>query len=374
MTKRQEDHVIEQRLVALTRDLMLIPSVPSRPMDRQRAFELIKNHLEVLDHIEIHEYEENGIPSLVARPKGVRKPKILMCGHIDVIEHEDPACYRSSIRDGRIYGPGGGDMKGSVAIILEVFRHMNSVMDKPSLALAITSDEETGGEFGLGYLVNKMGLRAHKAMIPDGGSLSEITVAEKGILHLKVTAQGQSAHSARPWLGMNPVEELMNKLTYLKSSFKVMQENHAAEDKWYPTCAVTRIGTENKQINRVPSEAYAVLDVRFPTPYTTRKIKRHIREMLGDKIAIEPIIGAEPTNLSPDPEYQRVIEEVTGKPTELVRDDGGSDARFLAAQGIPVMISRPRVGNLHAVDEWIDISSMVTFYHIYEKYLARALA
>lgn len=374
MTKPNSDHVIEQRLVALTRDLMLIPSIPSRPMDRQRAFELIKNHLEILDHIDVKEYEENGVPSLVAMPKGVRKPKILMCGHIDVIEHEDPACYRSHIRDGRIYGPGAGDMKGSVAIILEIFRHMNSIMEKPSLALAITSDEETGGEYGLGYLVNKVGLRAHQGMIPDGGSLNEVTVEEKGILHLRITAHGQSAHSARPWLGVNPVEELMNKLTYLKSSFKVMQENHEPKDRWYPTCAVTRIGTENKQINRVPSEAFAILDVRFPAPYSTRKIKRHIKEMLGEKIQVETIIAAEPTNLSPDEEYQRVVEEVTGKAATQVRDDGGSDARFLAAHGIPVMISRPRVGNLHARDEWINISSMVTFYHIYEKYLQRILS
>ncbi|MBZ0167568.1 MAG: M20/M25/M40 family metallo-hydrolase, partial [Candidatus Omnitrophica bacterium] len=328
VTKKQNDHMIEQRLVALTRDLMLIPSIPSRPMDRQRAFDLIKNHLEVLDHVDVKEYEENGVPSLVAIPKGVRKPKILMCGHIDVIEHEDPECYRSHIENGRIYGPGAGDMKGSVAIILEVFRHINSTMEKPSLAIAITADEETGGEFGLGYLVNKVGLTAHKAMIPDGGSLNDVTVEEKGILHLKIRAAGQSAHSARPWLGVNPLEELMHKLSHLKSSFQVMQENHEEEDRWYPTCAVTRIATENKQINRIPSEAYAILDVRFPAPYSIRKIKRHIKETLGDKMDIEMIISAEPTNLSPDPEYQRVIEEITGKGAQMVRDDGGSDARF----------------------------------------------
>lgn len=373
MIKNSSHNLLADRLVALTRDLMLIPSIPSRPEDRRRAFEVIKNHLESLDHIEVTEYEDNGIPSLVAMPKGIKKPKILMCGHIDVIEHEDVACYRSRIENGRIYGPGAGDMKGAVAILLEIFRQINAQSKKASLAIAITSDEETGGESGIGFLVNKQGLRAHQAMIPDGGSLNQVTVEEKGIIHIRLSCRGKSAHSARPWLGVNPVEHLMNKLLYLKSSFKVMQENHGRDDNWFPTCAVTMIGTENKQINRIPSDAGAVVDVRFPAPYSVRKMKKHIKEVLGDDVRMDVIISAEPTCLSPDLEYQKTIREVTGRPTVLARDDGGSDARFLSAQGIPVMISRPLVGNLHAVDEWINIESMVTFYKIYEKYLTRTL-
>ena len=50
---------------------------------------------------------------------------------------------------------------------------------------------------------------------------------------------------------------------------------------------------------------------------------------------------------------------------------GGSDARFIASRGIPVMMSRPLVGNLHAEDEWIDIQSMVKLYEIYLRYLKR---
>ena len=54
----------------------------------------------------------------------------------------------------------------------------------------------------------------------------------------------------------------------------------------------------------------------------------------------------------------------------LQHSHGGSDARFIAASGIPAIISCPLVGNLHAVDEWIDIESMGTYYHIYEQYIA----
>ncbi|MBP9854809.1 MAG: M20/M25/M40 family metallo-hydrolase [Candidatus Omnitrophica bacterium] len=373
MSKKNNHDSLEARLVALTRDLMLIPSIPSRPEDRQKAFEVIKNHLESLRHLEVVEYEDNGIPSLVAMPKGITKPKILMCGHIDVIEHEDVSSYRSHIENGRIYGPGAGDMKGAIAILLEIFRYIHIQSPKASLGIAITSDEETGGESGIGFLVNKKGLRAHKAMIPDGGSLNHVTIEEKGILHLKVSCKGKSAHSARPWFGVNPIEEMMDKLVYLKTSFKVMQENREKDDKWYPTCAVTMLGTENKQINRIPCDASAILDVRFPAPYTVKKMRKHIKEILGENMRMDIIISAEPTRLSPDNEYKKVIQEVTGQPTVLVRDDGASDARFFSMKDIPVMISRPLVGNLHTTDEWINIESMVTFYKIYEKYLTKVL-
>ena len=38
------------------------------------------------------------------------------------------------------------------------------------------------------------------------------------------------------------------------------------------------------------------------------------------------------------------------------------------------MLSRPLVGELHAVDEWIDIGSMVTYYQICERYIVEKLA
>ncbi len=370
MTSQPSSQNIRERLVALTRDLILIPSIQSREEDRARCFDFIKNHLESLEHIELREFEHKTIPSLIAAPPGCHKPKILMCGHLDVIQHPDLSSYRSHIEDGRIYGPGAGDMKGAVAILLEVFRSIHSQIPNASLGLAITSDEEIGGECGVGYLFRDVGVRCSMAMIPDGGSLNKITVAEKGILHLRLSCQGKSAHAARPWLGENPIDKMMSSLNALRSSFQdYVQEGHY----WYPTCSITVVGTENETTNRIASDAYAVIDVRFPNPETVSGMLTKIKNVIGSDMELEIIISAEPTTLSPDEDYQRIIEEVTGKPAEQIRDDGGSDARFISVYGIPVMISRPLVGNLHSKDEWIDIESMVQFYDIYEKYLLKKL-
>ncbi|GAX59791.1 acetylornithine deacetylase/Succinyl-diaminopimelate desuccinylase and related deacylases [Candidatus Scalindua japonica] len=368
MTKFSTD--LEKRLVALTRDLVLIPSDETRPDDIERCFEFIMNHLESLDNITIKKYRHCDTTSLVVLPKNVNSPKVLLCTHLDVITHPDPHSYRSHISDGRIIGPGSGDMKGPLAIVLEVFMNLHMKYDHLSLGLVITSDEERGGEAGMRFLFDELGIRCEVALVPDGGSLNEITVEEKGILHLKIQCHGHAAHAARPWLGDNPLERLVNSVSRLKNEFDVLNKN---DDNWNPTCTLTTIKTPNQSVNRVPSEAEGTLDIRLPAPYTVKDTLGHIRSLLGDKIDIHTIVSAEPTRFIPDPLYISIAEEITGKPTNQKREDGGSDARFIGRYNIPVIISRPIVGELHSLDEWIDIRSMQTFYQIYELYLKRKL-
>jgi len=361
---------LRERLVAMTRDLVLIPSSADRPDDRRRCYELVKNHLDSVRGVRVSEMENESIPSLLALPKNCEAPQVLMCAHLDVIAHPDISFYRSEIRDGRIIGPGTGDMKGALAILMDVFRDIHERRPGASLGLVVTSDEETGGERGIGHLFQQRGLRCGTAMIPDGGSLNEITTDEKGILHLRVRCHGRPAHAARPWLGENPIQHLMQACQALLDRFASWQQ---PDTHWYPTCALTSIGTENQTVNRVPSDAHAVLDVRFPPPHTVASMLRYIRQSLGPRVDVDVIISAEATHLAPDALYRQVTEEVTGQPALLGRDCGGSDARFLCAQGIPVQMSRPHVGNLHAPDEWIDIESMVQFHHICATYVKRRL-
>jgi succinyl-diaminopimelate desuccinylase len=361
---------LQKKLVALTRDLILIPSDESRPDDIERCFEFIINHLESLDTVVIKKHYHRDITSLVVLPKNIDHPKVLLCGHLDVITHSDSHCYRSHITDGKIIGPGSGDMKGPLAVLLEVFTDLHMKHNNLPLGLAITSDEERGGDAGMRFLFDEIGLRCEVALVPDGGSLNEITVEEKGILHLKIQCTGHSAHAARPWLGNNPLERLVDAVARLRANFDLLKKD---EDHWHPTCALTNIKTPNQTINCIPSEAEGTLDIRFPAPYTAKEILNNICNLLGDEVNTHTIMSAEPTRFTPDPLYLSVSEEITGKHTIQKKEDGGSDARFIGRHNIPVIVSRPIVGELHSLDEWIDISSMETFYRIYELYLKRKL-
>jgi succinyl-diaminopimelate desuccinylase len=359
-----------QRLVSVTRDLVLIPSTRDRPHDIVRALEFVVNHVDGKPGLQICRYEEQGIPSLVIRPAGIDRPEVLLCAHLDVVPSVVGEEYRSQISEGKIVGPGAGDMKGELAILLQVFCSLHEAHPGISLGLVVTSDEEQGGDHGMRFLFDTVGIRCGTAIIPDSGSLHEIAVEEKGILHLRTRADGVAGHASRPWLADNPLDRLLEALHQLKVHFDQFAEG---SEHWYPTLAITMIETPNRVANRIPKVAEATLDIRFPSPYTCQEITGMVATKLGRSISTETIIAAEPVKLTPDPLYLEVSEEITGQRVRLIREHGGSDARFLCKHGIRVIMSRPLVGELHSEREWIDIASMEELHQIYYRYLERKL-
>lgn len=356
------------RLVSLTRDLIVIPGTENRPQERARCFAFLRHHLEPLDGLEIRDFDSGGFASMTVMPRGIHSPEILMVAHLDVIEHPHPEAYVSTVANGRIFGAGAGDMKGQCAIMLELFCDLQRRLPGLSFGLAFTSDEERGGENGVRYLFDEAGLRCGAAIVPDGGSINDVTTAEKGILHLRLAARGKESHAARPWLVPNPLGILARAVVRLCDRFDDLKDAGSA-DHWYPTCVPTIFNTTNETINCIPDEAHAFVDLRFPPPRTMTEMLALVRESVGPGIDVEQVMAAESTHLLPDPLYVKVTEELTGRPVNFVRASGGSDARFIARYGIPVILTRPLVGNLHGMDEWIDIESMETYYRICERFI-----
>jgi succinyl-diaminopimelate desuccinylase len=367
----RKDESLRRRLIELTRDLIIIPSTRDRPEDIERCMEFVINHVELPNDLTVRRFYEDGSPSTVILPHNISAPEVLLLAHLDVVARPQGAEYHSSVNDGRIYGPGSGDMKGELAILLEIFRDCHERCAGVSLGLAVTSDEENGGNHGTRFLFEKAGLRCGVAIIPDSGSLNEIAIEEKGILHLKLKAHGSSGHASRPWLAENPLEKLISKLNEVRNYFETLK---SGDGHWHPTFAVTVMQTENRVSNRIPSFAEAVCDVRFPPPYKSGEVISQLKRFMEQKMELEVLVSAEPTKVFPDPLFLEVTEEITHKPVTLIREHGGSDARFISSYGIPVIMSRPLVGNLHGENEWIDIASMETLYRIYERYLDKKLS
>jgi succinyl-diaminopimelate desuccinylase len=365
-----KSEILRQRLVELTRDLILIPSTRDRPEEIERCLEFVVNHVELPEAVTVERYREEGSPSVVILPRNISTPKVMLFAHIDVVSRPEGTEYRSTVGAGRIYGPGSGDMKGELAILLEIFRDFHARRPGTSLGIAVTSDEETGGAHGTRFLFDKAGVRCGVAIVPDSGTINEIAVEEKGILHLRIQAHGASGHASRPWLADNPMERMIVALHQVRNYFETLRDG---DEHWHPTFAVTTLHTENRVANRIPSFAEAVCDIRFPPPYTCDQMISAVRQFTDGGMEFEALVAAEPTKVSPDPLFLAATEEITGKPVKLVREHGGSDARFISRYGIPVIMSRPFVGNLHAENEWIDIASMETLYRIYERYLEQKL-
>ena len=181
-----------------------------------------------------------------------------------------------------------------------------------------------------------------------------------------------------PGWGRNTLSKLMEGVLPVEAYFDSLKSNDfEAEggpvDHWFATCLLTQVETPNESVNRIPSHAEAVLDVRFPPPHTMAEMLEKIGGLLGPDLELETIVGAEPTHLAPDTLFCEVTELIGGEPVSLVKASGGSDSRFFREEDMPVNLSRPVVGELHSRREWIEIESMVTYYRICEEYLIRRL-
>ena len=373
-TTGMENNYERHRLVSLARDLILIPSTDSQPAERARCFTFFRNHLETVPGIAIRSYQSNGYTSLVAQPATVSVPDIMLIGHLDVIEHTDLQVYRSRIGGDRLYGPGAGDMKGALALMLDLFVDLHRRYEGISVGLVVTSDEERGGADGVRYLFEDAGVQCGLAIIPDGGSLNDVTAEEKGVLHIDLVAKGEAGHAARPWLVPNAASRLAHALRRLEKAFPVADPGDRADNThWYTTCVLTSLHTPNTTVNCIPDEAHATLDLRFTPPATVDSVLEKVRAAIGERIVVSARVAADPTTLRPDPLWFDVAEQVTGKPVRTVRASGGSDGRFLYKRNIPVILSRPLVGSLHGQDEWIDIPSMLQFREIMRRFILEKL-
>jgi succinyl-diaminopimelate desuccinylase len=357
-------------LIDFTRSLVQVPSSAAHPSAIERALELLRARLNPVEGVLIDEHRCEGVPSLVVRPAAVERPSILLVGHIDVVDHGTRRHYRSRVRDGRIYGPGAGDMKGAVAIMVTLFGDLLSRHPEVSLGLAITADEELGSQHGTRYLMDQ-GLTCDLAILPDGGSIDTVVVAEKGLLHVEVVWRGASTHGAYPWTGNNPVDGMLGDLARMRDRFAALASDRP--DHWYPTATVTTLESESKSVNRVPEFARAGVDVRFTPPWTVATMLREVQSCLSPGAELSLPNTTECTRMEIDADYRNITEQVLGAPLQEMRTPGASDARFFSALGIPAILARPVVGNVHRVDEWVDIDSMLQFHQILNTFIHRRL-
>lgn len=183
--------------------------------------------------------------NLVARlPGSLGSPRLLYMGHTDVVPVEDPREWRyppfsATVADGRMWGRGAADMKAMVAaeLMAMVILRRAGVRLRGDLIVAAAADEETGGQYGFGWLTAHAPemIRADYAVneggggpIPvPGGPAYSIAVGEKGRLELHIRLRGKSTHAASPWMGDNvsyKLGEVLRRLENWKPEIDVSSE------------------------------------------------------------------------------------------------------------------------------------------------------
>jgi len=208
----------QQEVVGLASDLIRIDSINpgdnSGPGEREAAEHVAGLLAEVgLEPTVLESHPKRA--SVVTRIPGEdpSRPALLIHAHLDVVP-ADPADWRvhplsGEIADGCVWGRGAVDMKDMDAMLLAVVRQRLREGRRPprDIVLAFLADEEAGGRYGAGWLVEhhpELFEGVTEAIGEVGGFSTTIAgqrlyllqTAEKGIAWMRLTARGTAGHGS----------------------------------------------------------------------------------------------------------------------------------------------------------------------------------
>jgi acetylornithine deacetylase/succinyl-diaminopimelate desuccinylase-like protein len=314
-----------------------------------------------------------GRHNVIARlePRGKRKQRVLLGPHMDTVVAA-PEQFRPVKRQGKMYGRGACDTKGSVAAmltaVLEVAKKRGAAHETEIVFCAFVDEED--GQNGSRRLA-RTGFKADLAIVGEPTKLKAVT-AHKGDLWLKIETHGKAAHGSKPYLGKNAVLAMCPIVEWLENDYaaKLRRQKH-----WLlgsPTISVGAIrgGT---QANVVPDRCEIIIDRRtIPGERESAvvgELKRFLKTQEHARLVNykqNPCLPME-TNLN-----LPLVREFMGQigQTEAEGVDFFCDSAVLSAAGIPCVVFGPGdIAQAHTSDEWISLTQLERATTILEKFL-----
>ncbi len=356
----------------LTEYLSALVSMPTETADTEKndkALHWIEDQLSPLGlHFKHQTFE--GHPTLVITTKDTMTPDLFLVAHIDVVP-APKSQYLPRIAGNKMHGRGAYDMKMAIACYMLLLHELKDRLPKMNIGLMLTSDEEIGGMNGVKRLL-EAGYSSKVAFLPDGGFNWNFEEAAKGVLQVKITARGVSAHSSRPWLGENAIDILMKALGDVHLYFEKEKPHYGT---YFPTANIGMI-KGGKAANQVPAEAEALIDIRYPPAIKGTEIYSALEKMLQKDPRLSIQITAEGSphhaNLQQPPflKFQEIAKRLYGIETGKTFSYGASDARFFSEKNIPVLVIAPKGGEIHSEEEWIDLADLTRFYNVLKEWVS----
>ena len=225
--------------------------------------------------------------------------------------------------------------------------------------ILLTGDEEIGGTNGAQKILHEF--KTDFCIALDGGGIQKIVVKEKGILRLKLISKGKTAHGARPWLGENAIERLIEDYQRLKAFFDV-----SAPDHWHRTLNFSVIHA-GSVINQVPDYAEALFDIRFTEADDIDALVKAVRADIQGELQV---VSTSPMFLGGNSPYLDSLLSFTPS-TLLGCEHGASDARHLADHDIPGIVwGADGDMSQHSENEHIHVDSFISLYTILDQFLS----
>lgn len=197
------------------------------------------------------------------------KPTILFNSHHDTVKPNpqytrDP--FDGVIEGDKLYGLGSNDAGGCLVSLVAAFRHFYAQENlKYNIIVAITAEEEISGVNGIESILDQ--LPPLELAIVGEPTLTQLAVAEKGLMVLDCISHGRAGHAAREE-GENALYKALPDIQW----FKDYRFEKVSPVLGPVKMSVTVINTSNKAHNVVPADCSFVVDVRVTEMYTLEEV------------------------------------------------------------------------------------------------------
>jgi acetylornithine deacetylase len=308
-------------------------------------------------------------------------PTLALVTHLDTIPRGELTERARSIafEDGRVYGRGACDAKGSLAAMLIALQALRARKDALGVNVQVAAmvDEEHTFQGVLAYIQRFTAAARPIAAIVGEPTCLDVVIAHKGVLRFRLETHGRAAHSSTPGRGLNAVDKMTEVLIALRAAFAAERPpEHALVGG--ATFTVTRIAGGTAP-NVVPDRCTALIDRRLLPGEAPVAVLNWFDVQLDRLRAADPelrvtreapFVQDEALETAPDaPLVQAALaarSAVRGSSAPIGVPFGTDGSKLAARGGIPTIILGPGdIAQAHTADEWVEAAQLVQAAAIY---------
>jgi acetylornithine deacetylase len=299
---------------------------------------------------------------------------LMLNGHADTVGVDGmPDPFSAEFRDGRLYGRGAHDMKGSLAACIGAAKMLADagVRLRGDVVVAAVADEEYGS-LGTSDLIKHVVVDA--AIVTEPTNL-EVCLAHKGYVWIEVETQGKAAHGSRFTEGIDAVMMMGRFLAELDLLEQALRTGPAHPLVGPPSLHAAMIegGTG---LSTYAASCRLKIERRTVPGETVEHAVDQILAIACHLAAADPTFSAtvrqffarEPFEVAPSAGIVLALagsaSAVLGRQPAFVGDTPWMDAALLADAGVETVIMGPLGAGEHSAEEWVDVETVVQMAEI----------
>ena len=350
-------------LQSLISDLVRTPSVNPQiaPDEGQGEAVIAKFACDWLNAHGVRAWQEEaapGRPNAVAEVGADNGPTLVLCAHLDTVGTTGmPDAFEPRFEDGRVYGRGAYDMKGSAAAIMWAAAELARQSIQGRVLLALVADEEYAS-LGAADFVKRHQADACILTEPSEGKL---ILAHKGFVWAEIVTTGRAAHGSRWDLGVSAISKMAPIIAAIDQYDR--EDLHARKHSLVGSASMHAALIEGGTgLSTYAAECKLQIERRTLPGETVAAVEHELKQLTKDDASVNCFFHRSPFTVERDAPIvscvREAITEVTGQmPTEA----GVSywmDAAIFAEAGIPTVNYGPTGAGAHEPVEWVDLSSV----------------